>query len=45
MIATLHDPAVIRKIPAHLSHLAEAAGSPARQEAASLVARAQSAVS
>jgi len=34
-----------REIPAHLSHLAEAAGSPARQEAASLVARAQSAVS
>jgi lipoic acid synthetase len=34
-----------REIPAHLSHLAEAAGSPARQEAASLVARSQSAVS
>jgi lipoic acid synthetase len=34
-----------REIPAHLSHLAEAAESPARQEAASLVARAQSAVS
>lgn len=30
-----------RPIPAHLSHLAEAAESPARQEAASLVARAQ----
>jgi lipoic acid synthetase len=34
-----------REIPAHLAHLAEAAESPARQEAASLVARAQSAVS
>jgi lipoic acid synthetase len=34
-----------REIPPHLSHLAEAAESPARQEAASLVARAQSAVS
>ncbi|GAA2495360.1 lipoyl synthase [Terrabacter carboxydivorans] len=34
-----------REIPAHLSHLAEAAESPARQEAASLVARSQSAVS
>ncbi len=32
-------------IPGHLSHLAEAAESPARQEAASLVARAASAVS
>jgi lipoic acid synthetase len=34
-----------RQIPAHLSHLAQAAESPARQEAASLVARAQAAVS
>jgi lipoic acid synthetase len=34
-----------REIPAHLSHLAEAAESPARQEAASLVARGQGAVS
>ena len=34
-----------RPIPEHLSHLAEAAESPARQEAASLVARAGSAVS
>jgi lipoic acid synthetase len=34
-----------RPIPEHLAHLAEAAESPARQEAASLVARAASAVS
>ncbi|GAB3048797.1 lipoyl synthase [Intrasporangium mesophilum] len=34
-----------REIPAHLAHLAEAAESPARQEATSLVARAQAAVS
>ena len=34
-----------RDIPQHLAHLAQAAESPARQEAASLVARAQSAVS
>ena len=34
-----------REIPEHLSHLAEAAEAPARQEAASLVARAQGAVS
>src|SRR6478736_8190263 len=34
-----------RQIPEHLSHLAQAAESPARQEAASLVARTQSAVS
>ena len=34
-----------RDIPAHLSHLAQAAQSPARQEAAALVARERSAVS
>ena len=34
-----------RPIPGHLAHLAEAAESPARQEAAALVARAASAVS
>jgi lipoic acid synthetase len=34
-----------REIPEHLAHLAEAAQSPARQEAAALVAREQSAVS
>jgi lipoic acid synthetase len=34
-----------REIPDHLAHLAEAAEAPARQEAASLVARAQAAVS
>ncbi|MDN5765493.1 MAG: lipoyl synthase [Humibacillus sp.] len=34
-----------RQIPAHLDHLAQAAESPARQEAASLVARAARAVS
>ena len=34
-----------REIPAHLDHLAQAAESPARQEAASLVARAARAVS
>jgi lipoic acid synthetase len=34
-----------REIPDHLSHLAAAAESPARQEAAALVAREQSAVS
>ena len=34
-----------REIPSHLAHLAQAAESPARQEAASLVARAASAVS
>jgi lipoic acid synthetase len=34
-----------RPIPAHLSHLAQAAGDPARQEAASLVARSARAVS
>jgi lipoic acid synthetase len=34
-----------RPIPEHLSHLAEAAAAPARQEAASLVARAAGAVS
>jgi lipoic acid synthetase len=34
-----------RPIPEHLAHLAEAAAAPARQEAASLVARAASAVS
>ena len=34
-----------REIPAHLAHLAQAAESPARQEAASLVARAARAVS
>lgn len=34
-----------RPIPEHLSHLAQAAGDPARQEAASLVARSARAVS
>jgi lipoic acid synthetase len=34
-----------RELPAHLGHLAQAAGEPARQEAASLVARAASPVS